>query len=317
MGLCTELGAYARKEDVPMTQEARRTELYGLLGKLPDRQRPISATKLFEEEREHDILEKLLLDLNGVELVPAYYLRPKRMAGPSPAILYNHAHGGKFDIGKEEVLNGRTVLQKPPYGELLTRMGMSVLCIDTWAFGERKRGEQEIFKEMLWNGRAMWGMMLYDNIRALDYLIERPEVDASRIGTIGLSMGSTMSWWLAALDTRIKATVDICCMTEFQALLSDHGLNRHGIYYFVYDLLNHFTTTQVNELIIPRPHLCLAGEQDALTPIAGLKKIDRELSAAYAAQGVADAWKMSIYDCGHEETPGMRTEIIEFLERWL
>ena len=56
---------------------------------------------------------------------------------------------------------------------------------------------------MLWHGQVMWGMMVYDSIRAVDYLVSRDDVDPGRIATMGISMGSTMAWWAAALDTRI------------------------------------------------------------------------------------------------------------------
>ena len=58
---------------------------------------------------------------------------------------------------------------------------------------------------MLWNGRVLWGMMVFDNLRALDYLVSREDVDAQRLATLGISMGSTMAWWSAALDERIRA----------------------------------------------------------------------------------------------------------------
>ena len=66
---------------------------------------------------------------------------------------------------------------------------------------------------MLWQGQVLWGMMVYDGLRALDFLLTRPEVDPQRIATLGMSMGSTMAWWLGALDERIKVTVDINCLT--------------------------------------------------------------------------------------------------------
>ena len=46
-----------------------------------------------------------------------------------------------------------------------------------------------------------------DALRGLDYLAARPEVDAARLGTLGLSMGSTMAWWLAALDERVRVNL--------------------------------------------------------------------------------------------------------------
>ncbi len=301
-----------------MNHEERRKQLYDLLGDLPDRGRPISATKLAEERREAYILETLLLDLNGLEAVPAYFVRPLDGTGRRPAVLYNHAHGMDYELGKNELLLGRDALHDPPYAEVLAGKGYAALCFDAWGFGERRgRSESEIFKEMLWSGQVMWGMMVYDSLRAIDYLVSRLDVDPGRLGTLGLSMGSTMAWWVAALDTRIKVCVDLCCLTDFQALIETRGLDGHGIYYYVPGLLKQFTTAQINALIAPRPHLSLAGEFDPLTPPAGLDRIDAELRGVYQREGAPEAWRLSRYRIGHFETAAMRVETLSFLERWL
>jgi len=298
--------------------KARRKQLYELLGELPARHRKISAKTISTEEKPRYILEKLELDLNGIEPAPAYFARPKSLTGKAAAILYNHAHGGAYKLGKEEFIRGRSALQKPPYAEALTAEGYCALCMDTWVFGERaSRAEMDVFKEMLWKGRVLWGMMIYDSIRGIDYLVTRPEVDSARIGTLGLSMGSTMAWWVAALDERVKVCVDICCLTDFQALLETNGLKGHGIYYFVPSLLKHFTTAQINALIAPRAHLSLAGNLDPLTPPAGLDRIDRELKQVYKVLGRPQNWKLFRYEVGHQETPEMRGEILEFLRKFL
>jgi dienelactone hydrolase len=300
-----------------MDKDERRRQLFALLGDLPDRSRPIAASQIGQEDRPSYVLEKWVLDLNGIEPVPAYFARPRGQGERRAAILYNHAHGGKYEMGKEEIL-GRSGLQSPPYAEVLAQRGYAVLCIDAWAFGERRgRTESEIFKEMLWKGQVMWGMMVYDSLRAVDYMCSRPDVDASRLGTMGISMGSTMAWWLAALDTRIQVCVDLCCLTDFQALIASRGLDGHGIYYYVPGLLKHFTTAQINALIAPRAHLSLAGNYDRLTPPAGLDRIDAELRQVYAAEGAPQAWKLLRYDSGHFESAAMRAEVLSFLEEWL
>lgn len=300
-------------------QQKRRRELYQILGELPRRNLKISAKKIAEEDRSKYILEKLLLDINGIETVPAYFVRPHGDMVKRPVILYNHAHGGYYELGKDELLIGhKDLLQKPTYAEVLTSMGYSALCIDMWNFGERRgRTESELFKEMLWKGQVLWGMMVYDSIRAIDYLVSREDVDARRIGTLGLSMGSTMAWWVSALDTRIKVCVDICCLTDFQSLIRSRGLDGHGIYYYVPGLLNHFTTAQINTLIAPRAHLSLAGKYDPLTPPEGLDIIDTELNGVYKKFGKPEIWKMLRSDTGHFETAIMRQEIIHFLKKWL
>ena len=297
---------------------SRREQLYRLLGDLPPRSRKTGAKLISTEDRGGFVLEKLVLDLNGIEPAPAYFVIPKGASGRLPAILYNHYHGGKYKLGKDELLTAKPDAGLPSYAEDLTARGYAALCFDTWAFGERAaRTEMDIFKEMLWNGQVMWGMMVYDSLKAIDYLSSRSDVDARRIGTLGMSMGSTMAWWVAALDERVKVCVDICCLTDFQALIEAQGLSGHGIYYYVPSLLKHFTTAQINALICPRPHLGLAGNLDKLTPPKGLDRIDKELRDVYAKAGKPEHWKLLRYDVGHTETSQMRSEALAFLAKHL
>jgi hypothetical protein len=281
---------------------------------LPPRDRAVSAKLLSTENRGAYTLEKLELDLNGEQPVPAYFASPRGATGPRPTVLFNHSHGGGYTIGKAEFIDGREYMGKPPYAEFLTSLGCNALCIDAWIFGERAgRQELDFFKEMLWNGRVLWGMMVYDSLKAVDYLLTRPEVDAARLATIGMSMGSSSAQWVGALDPRIKVIVDICCLTDWHTLVDAGGLKGHGIYYYVPDLLSHFTTSHLNALTVPRAHLSLAGTKDALTPVKGLDVVDVEMKKAYEAAGKPQHWKLSRHDVGHQETPAMREEIRQWL----
>lgn len=301
----------------PYTVNAARDVLYNLLGDLPIRTEPPTARKTDEVERDHFILEKLILDLQGIEPVPAYFIKPKQQEKKYPFLLFSHSHGGLYSQGKEELTDPVSpYLSRPCYAEQLAQSGYCALCIDAWGFGGRSnRRESEIFKDMLWHGRVMWGMMAYDSIRAIDYAVTRPEVDETRIGTLGMSMGGTMAWWLAALDKRVRVCVDICSLTDYQALLDEGGLDEHGIYYYVPGLLKHFTAADINALITPRPHLSLAGNLDRLTPPDGLDRIDGRLKEVY--QDHIDAWRLLRYDSGHIETVTMRREVLRFLNQWL
>src|SRR4029453_8814436 len=166
----------------PQRPARRRAELYGLLGQLPDRKRPIGGKKRSEEEGDGYVLETWDLDLNGIEAVPAYFARPRSGAGRAPAVLFNHSHGGGYKIGKQEFIEGRSYLQPVPYAKVLTDLGYVSLCIDHWVFGERSHTtEADMFKAMLWRGQVLWGMMVYDSLRALDFLVEQPSVDAARV----------------------------------------------------------------------------------------------------------------------------------------
>ncbi len=294
-----------------------RQRLWGLLGGAPSYAPSLRHAAVADSPWPDVVVEKLWLDLNGEEDAPAYFLRPAR-DGRFPLVLYGHGHGRNYDLGKEAILQGSGALLKP-YGEDLVRRGYAVLTIDNWMFGERPRhgGESAFVKARLLAGEVVWGMMLRDNAAALDYACSRGDVDASRIAALGLSMGSSMAWWLSALDERIRVCVDLCCLTDFAEAIRTGGIDGHGFYYIVPGLLHSFDTHQINALIAPRPHLGLAGEHDPLTPRAGLDRIDAYLRAHYAALGARDAWELRRYNCGHEETPEMRAAVLAFLERWL
>ena len=299
-----------------------RDKLYQLLGDLPSINQEISAKTISKEEKPGYLLEKLTLDLNGSEAVPAYFVKPKtKTAKKYPTVLFCHSHGGKYHWGKSELLEGNHYMHTPPYADELTSAGYAALCIDSPIFGERmlpnERTELDYFKETLWQGKVLWGMMVYDHLRAIDYLQSRDDVDTSRLATLGMSMGSTMSWWLAALDTRVKVCIDICCMTDFHTLVDVGGLAGHGIYYYVPGLLKHFDTVGINSLIAPRPHLSVNGALDALTPEAGMDLIDEKMKKVYAEKGRSDAWLLKKYPVQHEETAEMRDEIMSFLKKWL
>ncbi len=302
-------------------QNARRKELWGLLGDLPWQHQPKPARVVSKEDHEGYALERLVLDLNGVEDVPAILLIPKKRRERAPGLLYIHWHGGMYDLGKEQLLKGVTA--QPAYAQVCAEKGLVTLAIDSWCFGERKRvadgggGEQDAFKLMLWRGQVLYGMMMFDEFRAMDYLASRPEVDAQKLGAFGMSMGATKAWWLAALDPRVKACIDVCCLTDYEELIRTKGLKEHGIYYYVPSLLKHFQTADINELIVPRARLSVNGRLDPLTPPAGVEKVRDRLMPLYRQYGKEADCRIELFDCAHVELPEMRMRILEWMDRCL
>jgi dienelactone hydrolase len=201
--------------------------------------------------------------------------------------------------------------------------GLVTLAIDSWCFGERKHeddgksGEENAFKLMLWKGRVLFGMMMFDEHRALDYLASRPEVDPQCLGALGMSMGATKAWWLAALDPRVRLCLDVCCLTDYEELIRTRGLSEHGIYYYVPSLLKHFQTADINKLIVPRPHLSVNGRRDPLTPALGVEKIRGLLLPLYRKYGREADCHIELFDSAHVELPEMRKLILEWVDRYL
>ncbi|HWY76494.1 MAG TPA: alpha/beta hydrolase family protein [Verrucomicrobiae bacterium] len=318
--------------DVPSSRkvwESRRkntrAELIQLLGKLPARPKVPKVSIISREDRGEYILEKFAFDNAAGATVPGYLLLPRGGSNKAPAILYCHWHGGEYEIGKEELFQSRHTPVAP--GPALAQRGYVVMAIDAYCFGERNgqgpggpaekgnAGELTASKFNLWFGRTLWGMMLRDDLVALDYLASRPEVDPHRIGVTGMSLGATRSWWLMALDDRLKTGVAIDCLTRYQNLIARQDLKAHGIYYFVPNLLNHFDTEAIVALIAPRPVLFLDGDRDPTSPVDGIHAIESAVRPVYQLYGKEQAFQSIVYTGqGHVYTPEMWARTLSWLD---
>ena len=303
-----------------------RSTVWGLLGKLPQRTPAPKIEKLSRDDRGDYVLEKFRFDNGAGASVPGYLLLPKPLNGKAPAILYCHWHGGQYEIGKEELFQSQHTPEPP--GPALARRGFAVLGVDAYCFGERNgqgpggpeekgaAGELTASKFNLWVGRTLWGMILRDDLMALDYLAARPEVDTNNIGVMGMSMGATRAWWLMALDERLKTGVPICCLTRYQNLIERELLKAHGIYYFVPNLLNHFDTEAIVALLAPRPVLFLDGDNDGTSPADGIHAIEAAVKPVYRMFGSEQNFQSVVYPGqGHLYTPEMWRRTLDWLEQ--
>jgi dienelactone hydrolase len=312
----------------------RRAELHKklrrLLGDLPE----LFTPKVTVQERlSKDCykLERFTFD-NGVgDTVYGYILIPAGHKGQGPAILYNHYHGDKYKQGKEEVISKAFKTLDFATGEALAHEGYIVLCIDAYAFGERRfqgpagtkeegrKTEESLFKTFLWQGRTLWGMMVRDDLLALHYLASRPEVNPKRIAAMGMSMGSTRTWWAAALNERIKAAVCVACLTRYQNLIAHGQVRQHGIYYYLPDMLKErIDAESVVGLIAPRPLMTLTGDRDAGSPADGVRLINGFQEYLYKLFGKPENFRGLIYNrIGHEYTPEMWRETLNWLKKHL
>ncbi len=309
--------------------ELRKT-LRRLLGDMPPLFTP-EVTIHKREARDGYTLERFTFDNDVGDTVYGYMLVPAGHKGRSPAILYNHYHGGKYKQGKEEVLIKAFSKLDFATGEELARKGYVVQAIDAYAFGERrfqgpagqeeegKKTEWSLFKTFLWEGRTLWGMMVRDDLLALNYLVSRPEVDPERIAAMGMSMGSTRTWWAAALDERIKVAVSVACLTRYQNLIAHGSVREHGIYYYVPNMLTErIDTESVIGLIAPRPHLTLTGDQDGGSPADGVQIINAFQKHLYNCYAKGQNFRGLLYpNVDHTYTPQMWAETLRWLETHL
>jgi dienelactone hydrolase len=307
--------------------DVRRT-LVKLMGDLPARPDPSKVRIVSSEDRGNFTLEKIEFHNGADAIVPGYVMIPKSHAGSAPrrrpCIVLLHEHGGSKDT---VCVN---VEARDHAGTQLVEKGYVVAAIDSYFHGERighgpagavenKAAQEMTFSKLnLWLGRTLWGMQVRDEQCLLDYLVTRADIDPNRIGASGMSMGSTRSWWLAAVDDRVKAIVGVVCFTRYTELIQHGYLRAHGIYYFVPGMLQHFDTEAIHALVAPRPHLELSGDQDPGAPFDGMETLERKLADIYRLYGKPENFRSVIWkNTGHEYLPEMRDRMIAWFEKHL
>jgi dienelactone hydrolase len=307
---------------------AYQDTLIQLLGSIPARPKQLSVKTILTEKKNGYVLEKLMIDNEVDGWIPAYLAIPENAKGKVPVVLGLHGHGSsKENIFGYNSNTAQNVLA------LLISNGYAVMAIDSYFNGERRglgpagtnemqaRGsDQEMsqFKINLWFGRSLWGMQLRDEQIALDYLETRSEIDSEKIGVEGMSMGATRSWWLAAIDERVKVVVGSACFTRYEELIEQRQLRAHGIYYFVPGMLNHFDTELVMGLIAPRPYLALTGDSDKGSPLDGMYVLEEKLNEVYGLYDRGEHFKSIIYkNTGHVYTDEMKMEMLEWFNKYL
>jgi len=261
------------------------------------------------------LLEDLRFTGAQDEPIPAYLLRPPDGADPVPSVVCCHAHGNRYRMGRDELIQGRPALQGA-YAPDLVAAGIAALCIEMPCFGARAApDESSRAKAALWRGETLFGQMLAEQRAGVDFLADHPSVRADSIGAFGFSMGSTLAFWLAALEPRIRAASALCSFADLATLVGMGAHDGHGIYMMVPGLLSLARTGQIAGLIAPRALQVGVGLQDWSTPEAAVEVARRDLEAAFAGGGRLEV--MVEPDTGHEETLAMRTAVLRFLSEEL
>ena len=311
-----------------MLRSQIRDTFWQRLGEMPPLFTP-QPTVTHDVQRDGYRLQRIIFENGAGAMIFGYLLLPDQRSDPAPVLLYNHFHGGKYDLGKNELFLDR--LADPPLATALTGAGYIVLAIDAYCFGERQSqgpaGEREagaatelsLFKKFLWEGSTLWGMMVRDDLLALNYLLSRQDVDSARIGTTGMSLGGSRATWLAALDERIKVTVPVAQMNRYRDFADKGDFTRHGIYYYIPGALSTgFDMEHIVSLTAPRPQIILIGDQDPHSPIEGVRKIDSYVQSIYRLYDAEQNYRMIIYEgTGHIYSPDMYTAMLEALREYL
>lgn len=299
------------------TSRERRRELKEMLGLEPEPPRgDLHPTITGRVTGDGFVVEKLHFQpLPGLYVAGNLYL-PEGAATPLPAILYlsGHANPSKDGISP----GNKASYQK--HGVWFARNGYVCLALDTVQWGEFLGEHHGTYRLGRWwwasRGYTPAGVEAWTAVRALDYLETRPEVDASRFGATGRSGGGAYSWWVAAIDERIRAVVPVAGITT----LRDHIL--HGCVEGHCDCMFMNNTHQwdydtVAALVAPRPLLISNTDKDDIFPLGGVTDIYRRVRAIYRSLGAEANIGLHISEGPHADSQSLNTGAFAWFNRHL
>ena len=214
---------------------------------------------------------------------------------------------------------------------LLARNGFVVLVIDPVSQGERMQlldasgkpltrgGTTEhtlLNAEATLLGRTLPGEELWDNVRGLDYLLTRPEVDAARVACLGNSGGATQAAYFAAYETQRVAAVALCSYVAAGARNLTLTGPADGCVMLPGAGAAHLDVADWLVMAAPRPLLLLTGRYDFVDQ-TDMEAAWAEAHRVYATLGVPDQLGLFTYDDGHGISAPKRAAAVQWLRRWL
>ncbi len=314
--------AVRNEAELAALQQRLRASLLDMIGGLPERT-PLRARIVGSVEADGYRIDKLVFESQPGYHVTALLYVPSAPVGRKPAVLVACGHS---PLGKAY----------PNYQEISARLakrGYLVLCFDPVGQGERSQfwdaargrsrynlacGEHAILGNLATlAGTSLLRFMVWDGMRALDYLLSRPDVDPSRIAVTGTSGGGLQSTWIGALDERVSAILPSCFPTSLPMRMANRifedpdsdpeqdpaglvsaGVDHPGLLLLAY----------------PRALHLSAAVKD-FVPIEGARKSFREVAALYERFGHRDRIALSEGYHEHRYSIGNQTSAFAFLDR--
>jgi dienelactone hydrolase len=176
--------------------------------------------------------------------------------------------------------------------------------------------ETMVAKSLFMAGTTWPGIMLYDDMRAIDYLLTRDDIDPARVGCGGLSGGGERAIFLTGMDSRIKCSVCVCFMTTF-AQTVQHNIPSHTWMMHLPHLANLIDLPDVISLSGGVPQMVQYREQDRLFSIKGQKDSHEKLRRIYDKMGKPELYSGRFYVGDHAFDIAMQDDAFDWFDHWL
>ena len=294
-------------------QRRARPKLIDRLGGFPTRRAPLNAEVLETKDLGAYTREKIAFDTRENLSTIGYLLLPKNAPRPLPAVVCVSGHGrglpdilGIADDGSQRT--ERNVGYSKEYALQCVEHGYATFAVEQLAFGTRRDDAarragpgvescRPAACAALLMGQTMAGWRVWDAMRSIDYLVTRPEVDTSRLATLGASGGGTTSLLTAACDQRVKAAVVSAYFNTFRDSIVSIS---HCPDNYVPGMLQDMEMYDLSGLVAPRALFVESGRNDRIFPIAGSEKAAAKAREIYEVYGVPERFGYEIHDGGHE-----------------
>jgi dienelactone hydrolase len=209
-------------------------------------------------------------------------------------------------------------VQYQRHGISLAKNGYVAFVIDPIQIAETFALHHGVFSQEMFDwysrGYTPGGVEAWNAIRAVDYLVSRPEVDAARIGITGRSGGAATSWYAGALDPRIKVVAPVMGLGTYEAHVHNKTEALHCDCMFP---INTYAQDGMHQaaLIAPRPLLMAHGSKDALFP--GYAENAKQIAQLYGSYRQPERFENIVVDTGHADSDFLREKVIRWFDRYL
>jgi len=292
-------------------QKALRAKLIELIGGIPSARPPLRPVTLETRAFPGYRREKIVFDSRPGVSVLAYFLLPERAQPPAATVICVPGHGRGVDdiVGIDEQGLERTdkAGYQHDFAIQVAEAGMAAVAIEPMAFGCRRdpinarqglsrKGCEPVAGGALLIGETMIAWRVWDVMRTLDYVATRPELDASRVGCMGISGGGTATLFSAAVEPRLRAAMVSGYLNTFRDSI---GSLAHCIDNYVPGILNWAEMHDIAGLIAPRPLFVESGEKDNIFPIAASIESFQHVREIYAIFQAADRVEQEVFPGEH------------------
>lgn len=294
--------------------EARR-ELQDMLGLYPrPAKTPLETTITGTVEHDEFTVHNLhFQSMPGLYVTGNLYI-PKNLKEKVPAIIYVCGHA----TVKKDGYNYGAKVNYQHHPAWFARNGYVCLILDTVQLGEIEGVHHGLHRYERWwwqsCGYTPAGVETWNGIRAIDYLQTRPEVDPDRIGITGRSGGGVTSWWVAAMDDRIKVTVPVAGITDLQDQVVNGCVEDHCDCMFMCNTYQ-WDFPKVAALVAPRPLLISNTDRDIMFPVEGVFRVYRQVRRVYEQLGAGDQLALNITAGPHRDEQELRVHAFRWFNR--